>query len=180
MRDRAAIDLEVRSREGGGSEPQQGGGAALPRRPAPVQRGVVAGEGLEAGRKSAERHQLTAALGVLQRRTRGVEAGSVDLGGGDARLEAGGDGPEAAGDDPCDVGEAEVHLVQDLPDGPSGGEEHLELVAQRNGEARGERCAPAAGEIGGRAPPRPLSGPPGARGGGGGGGGGAPGGEGRD
>src|SRR5439155_4413800 len=87
MRDRAAIDLEVRSREGGGSEPQQGGGAALPRRPAPVQRGVVAGEGLEAGRKSAERHQLTAALGVLQRRTRGVEAGSVDLGGGDARLE---------------------------------------------------------------------------------------------
>src|SRR5207244_4533419 len=149
----------VRSPEGGGSEPQQGGGAALPRRRAPVRRGVVAGEGLEAGRKSAERHQLTAALGVLQRRTRGVEAGSVDLGGGDARLEAGGDGPEAAGDDPCDVGEAEVPVVQDLTDGPSGGEEHLELVARRHGEARGERCAAAAGELGVPAAQRSLTAP---------------------
>src|SRR5207302_9796435 len=140
---RAPVALEVRRGERGGPAWQRRGGAMLPQLPAPVQGGVVARERIEAGRESAERDELTAALGLVQRRPRGVEAGPVDFGGGDARLEAGGHGPEAAGDDPRDLGEAEVHLVQDLPHGPSGGEERLELVAACDGEACGEGGAPA-------------------------------------
>src|SRR6266513_1320892 len=156
MGDRTAIDLELHGRGGWRSEPQQRGGAALPRRPAPVQRGVVARERLEARRKTAECDELAAAFGLLQRRPGGVEAGSVDLGGGDARLEAGGHGPEAAGDDPRDLREAQMDLVQDLPHGPGGSEERLELVAPRDGEARGEGGAPAPVELRDRVAERAL------------------------
>src|SRR5205807_7675477 len=156
MGDRAAVDLELRGGGGGRPEPQQGGGAALPRRPAPVQRGVIARERVEARWKTAECDELAAAFGLLQRRPGGVEAGSVDLGGGDARLEAGGHGSEPAGDDPRNLGEAEMHLVQDLPHGPGGGEERLELVAPRDGEARGEGGAPAPVELRDRVAERAL------------------------
>src|SRR5207244_1767938 len=82
VRDGAAVDLELSGGEGGGTEPEQRGGATLPRRPAPIERGVVARERLDGGPETAEREQQAPSLGLLHR---GAGRGRARRDGGSAR-----------------------------------------------------------------------------------------------
>src|SRR6266545_5071211 len=96
--DRAAVHVELRGGGSGRAEAQQRGGAPLPGGPAPVQRRVVAREGLERGgggrREAAEREHEPLPLGAGHRGARRVEARAVDFGGGGGERRA--DRPAAA------------------------------------------------------------------------------------
>src|SRR5213596_1866447 len=120
--------------------------AALPRVPPwSGPSGNVSCQRLEARREAAEREQETLPLGSLHGGARGVEARAVHLGGrwGEGRR----DGPAAARHHPFHLGESEAELVGDLPRRLGGLEETLQLVSERDGEARGEEAAVAGVEM---------------------------------
>src|SRR2546426_10026899 len=182
MRHRGPVYPEPVGGGRGASRPEQLGGVALPGRPAPVERRVVAREGGQDRVRRAEsrehEHQAVA-LGSVHGGAGRVEAWAIDFGRGDAAWERRGDGPLPAGDHPVDLGELRAHRVDDLPDRGGARGQALELVAEGEGEAGGEHLAPAAVGGGGGGGRRGGEGG-GARGGGGPGGGGGGGGGGRD
>src|SRR3989442_382355 len=116
-------------------------------RPAPVQRRVVVGTGGERRVEALEGEDQTVAFGVLERGPGRVEAGAVELGGGGALAQRGGERPAPAGHDPVYVGEREAQAVADLPHRSRGLEEPLELVAEGEGEPRREVRAGARVEL---------------------------------
>src|SRR2546426_6293681 len=159
MRHRAPVYPEPVGGGRGAPRPEQLGGVALPGRPAPVERRVVAREGGQdrvRRAESREREHQAAALGSVHGGAGRVEAWAIDFGRGNAAWQRRGDRPLSAGDHPVDVGELRAHRVDDLPDGGRGREQALELVAEGEGEARGEHLAPAAVERGERGAQRVL------------------------
>ncbi len=155
--DGAAVDAQPHGYLTRRVQPQQGGDRPLTRRPAPVQRRVVPGQSRDGCREPPESEHELALLGLLERRPGGVEAGTVEFGGGAPGCETGGEGSQSAGDDPGELGEGRAQGMGDGPDGLGVAQQALELVSRGQGEAGGERGVPAAVAVQGRdGVPEPL------------------------
>lgn len=142
--DGAAVDAQPHGYFTRRVQPQQGGDRPLTRGPAPVQRRVVPGQSLDGCREPPESEHELALLGLLERRPGGVKAGTVELGGGAPGCETGGEGSQAAGDDPGELGEGRAQGMPDRPDGLGVLEQPFQLVSRGQGEAGGEGGMPAA------------------------------------
>ena len=93
--------------------------------------------------------QLAAEIAMLMAYevTKDLPLEAVELGGGGVATQRCGERPAPAGHDPVHVGDREAQAVADLPHGGCCLEEPLELVAERDGEARREVRAVARVEL---------------------------------
>src|SRR5439155_16327443 len=128
--------------QGIGVVAQVAGCLSLTPRPAPVEGGVITGEGDHSRLEAAEGEDQAIALGRIERAACRMEAGAVHFrcGGG----ERGRDRSAPTGDYPVRFGNLEPDPVRDVPDRGCAPEEALDLVTARHGELRGDGAPPAA------------------------------------